>query len=107
MSQVIKLNKRVPVMTFPSRDPGDVCFGKNIDSKQTYDRLHVCYGDQEIPFETSIDVVGFRYNPTTNSIRINPNFDFDVQPNAKIRLLYTAVNRRLMKSGKVGIYGVE
>lgn len=118
VSQIIRLNERIPVMTNPSQDK-DVCLEKDIPANRVYDRLHVCFGEQEIPLETSKDIIGFKYRPpndskfpsgentTPNSIRINPNFQFDMsQPNAKIRLLYTPVSARALKSGHVQRYGI-
>lgn len=54
--------------------------------------LRVFYGRQEIPFEAQPGIIGFRYNPAQNSVWINPDFAFDVQPGAKVCLQYTAMS---------------
>lgn len=54
--------------------------------------LRVFYGKQEIPFEIKPGIVGFRYNPLQNSIWLNPEFKFEIQPGARLCLQYTAVS---------------
>ncbi len=84
LSQVIRLKNSVPVI---SNSPDET--------------LRVFYGRQEIPMELQPGVVGFRYDPVTNSIHINPDFQFEPQPGAKIRLNYKAVNPVLLRHGRV------
>lgn len=61
--------------------------------------LRVFYGDQEIPFETRRDIVGFRYNPAENSVWLNPEFKYNVVEGAKICIQYTAVSADGLGSG--------
>lgn len=73
LAKVVKLNKTIPVI--------------NSNPDET---LRVFYGSQELPFETAPDLVGFRYDPESNSVHINPNVELTPQPNAKLRIQYTS-----------------
>ncbi len=61
--------------------------------------LRVFYGRQEIPPEINADVIGYRYNPETNSVWLNPNFKYDVKSGAKLCVQYTALSSRGTSTG--------
>jgi hypothetical protein len=47
-----------------------------------------------LPLETAPEIVGYRYDPETNSIHINPNVELMPQPGAKLRIQYTSVKSK-------------
>jgi hypothetical protein len=88
MPTIIHLTQSVPVI--------------NDDPSTT---LRVFYGSQEIPFEKAPGIKGFRYDPNTNSVHLNPSLELTPEPGAKLSLKYTSVNPVNLQTSQIRRYG--
>lgn len=66
--------------------------------------LRVFYGAQEIPYANKPGVIGFKYNPNTNSIRIDPQFPYQYQPGARLQVKYITIAPSDIRHGRVEAY---
>lgn len=66
--------------------------------------LRVYYGNQEIPWENKPGVVGYTYDPASKSVIIDPKFQLDIVPGAKLHVVYSAIPPEAVLDGRVKDY---
>jgi hypothetical protein len=92
----IPLTQSVPVINDNPEETLSVTYGMPGAPKAEH---------QLIPFENAPGIIGFKYDPQSNSIRINSKFDFAHISGAKIFIHYTAISPTNLRTNKVDRYG--
>ncbi|MEQ1664193.1 MAG: hypothetical protein ABL927_02315 [Bdellovibrionales bacterium] len=75
--------------------------GVPVISDNPEETLRVFYGSQEIPMEEAAGIVGFKYNPRNNSIRINSNIQLVPEEGAKLRIHYKSVRPVNLRNNQI------
>ena len=103
LPKVISLSRGVPMINGDPSATLTVCYG--IPRPDLADQPG-CPNMQQVPFETSPDLIGFQYDPTNNSVHLNPNLELNPEPGGKLIVKYKSVNPSNLRTGyKVKRYG--